>query len=552
MKNALIAVAAALAAGASAAGGHAGRRHAHEAFHQARDLTTGTPAEASCSCTTIYTTITGEGVLVPPPAPTTTIKTPAVVPTPEVTTYHEPGTYTIPATTITVKSTTTVCAAASTHLPSGTHTIGGVTTVVKTSTTVVCPVATVTTENGVVTSKIVTTTYVCPTAGTYTIGPETTTVLKETMVLYPTPVEYPPGVYSHDAIVTTITKTNYVAFCPLTSSKAPEPTPAPAPVTPAPAPVKVAEAPKVEAPKVEAPKVEAPKPAILYEEPKAEPSQAPKSAPAPVGKLGVTGEKWAITYTPYTEDAAGLCKDSSTVKSDIALIASKGFKALRVYSTDCGALESIPAAAAEHGLQLILGIFINQSGIGGAQQQVDQILSWGKFQMVDLVVVGNEALFTTPPRASAGDLAGFISSTKAALKAKGYNGPVTTAEPLNIWQANAGALCDAVDVVGLNIHPFFNADVEASGAGTFARGQLEIAAALCPGKDAYNLETGWPSAATHCNGKACAGPAEQAAAIKSIMAEIGGKSVMFSFGDDKWKQPGEFGCEQHWGSIQLY
>jgi len=472
-----------------------------------------------------------------------------VVPTPEVTTL-QPGTHTIPATTITLTSTTTVCGAASTNVPSGTHTLGGVTTVVDKSTTVVCQIATATTDkNGIVTNTLTSTSYVCPSAGTYTIGAETTHVTAQTVVVYPTPATYAPGTYTHDEIVATVTKTNFVYFCPLTVKV--EPTPAPAPA-PAPA-VKVAEAPKVEAPKVEQ------KPApVLYEAPAPKPATQvvepvkPSSAPAPAGKLGVTGEKWALTYTPYTEDAAGLCKDKATVEADIALIASKGFTAVRVYSTDCGALETIPAACSKHGINLILGIFINDSGIGGAQVQVDAILAWGKFEMVDLVVVGNEALFSTPPRASSGELAGFINSVKGALRAKGYNGPVTTAEPLNVWQANAGALCDAVDVVGLNIHPFFNADVEASGAGKFAKGQLEIAAALCPGKDAYNLETGWPSCADRCNGKACAGAAEQAAALSSIMSEIGGKSVMFSFGNDQWKKPGEFGCEQCWGSIQHY
>ena len=62
MKTAgVFAAAAALAAGVSAQG-HAGRRHAHEAFRLARGLTTGTglSPEATCGCTTIYTTITGE------------------------------------------------------------------------------------------------------------------------------------------------------------------------------------------------------------------------------------------------------------------------------------------------------------------------------------------------------------------------------------------------------------------------------------------------------------------------------------------------------------
>lgn len=60
MKAGVFAVAAAMAAGVSA--GHANRRHAHEAFHLERGLlSTGTAVEPTCGCTTIYTTITGEG-----------------------------------------------------------------------------------------------------------------------------------------------------------------------------------------------------------------------------------------------------------------------------------------------------------------------------------------------------------------------------------------------------------------------------------------------------------------------------------------------------------
>ncbi len=63
MKAGVIAVAAALATGVSAGKHHIARRHAHEAFHLERglNLTTATPPEPTCGCTTIYTTITGEG-----------------------------------------------------------------------------------------------------------------------------------------------------------------------------------------------------------------------------------------------------------------------------------------------------------------------------------------------------------------------------------------------------------------------------------------------------------------------------------------------------------
>jgi hypothetical protein len=61
MKAGVLAIAAALATGVVAKG-HAARRHAHEAFHLEKrglELTTGSAPEATCGCTTIYTTITG-------------------------------------------------------------------------------------------------------------------------------------------------------------------------------------------------------------------------------------------------------------------------------------------------------------------------------------------------------------------------------------------------------------------------------------------------------------------------------------------------------------
>jgi hypothetical protein len=62
MKAGFLVVAAAIASGVSAKKHHNHRRHNHEDFHMERGLvlTTGAP-EPTCGCTTIYTTITGEG-----------------------------------------------------------------------------------------------------------------------------------------------------------------------------------------------------------------------------------------------------------------------------------------------------------------------------------------------------------------------------------------------------------------------------------------------------------------------------------------------------------
>jgi exo-beta-1,3-glucanase (GH17 family) len=515
MKAGFLVAAAAIASGVSAKA----RRHNHEAFHMERGLllTTGTPSEPTCGCTTVYTTITGEGTLyIPPPPATTTVATtapattsPATVPTPFVTTCPTPGVYTIPATTITITEETTVCAATSTTATSGTNTAGGVTTVVETSTTVVCPYATVSTSSGVVTTTILTTTYVCPTPGTYTIAPQTTVCEVETIWVYPTVTSYPAGTYTQSEVIETVTETDYVIFCPYTS-------PAPAlPVSTSPA---------------------APAP----------PAPPATSTSNNGGKLGNSGKKWAITYSPYQNN--GQCKDAGTVTSDIEAISAAGYTSVRVYSTDCSSLQNIGSACATYGLQMIIGVFINESGCSGAAEQVTEIVAWAQWDLVELIVIGNEAIFGGFTTAS--ELAEFIVTSKSSFASAGYTGPCTTTEPLNIWQESVDVLCEVVDVVGCNIHAYFNGDVEPSGAGAFVSGQLDLVDGLCEGKYGINLETGWPSAG-NCIGVSCPGPAEQLAALESLAESVGGKSVVLSFFDDEWKDNGDCACEQHWGISEI-
>jgi exo-beta-1,3-glucanase (GH17 family) len=368
----------------------------------------------------------------------------------------------------------------------------------------VCPYATVKTSGGVTTSTILTTTYVCPSAGTYTIAPITTTVVSSTVLVYPTPATYAPGTYHQPEVVTTITETDYVVFCPYTSVQAPAPTSSAAPVAA---------------------------------------SSAEENA-----VVGSSGGQWAVTYTPYTQ--SGECKAASDVMADMALIKAGGFSAVRIYATDCNGLQNVGAGCEAVGLKLILGVFIESSGISGAQEQVTEIIAWAQWSIVELIVVGNEAIFNgycTPS-----ELASFISSSKAAFAAAGYTGPCTTTEPLNILQEYTEVFCEVVDIVGCNIHPFFNGAIDASSAGSFVASQLQIVEALCEGKSAVNLETGWPSQATMCNGAACASPENQKIAIEAIVAAAGSKSAILSFQNDLWKDAGEFGCEEYWGIIQLF
>ncbi|KAE9381488.1 glycoside hydrolase family 17 protein, partial [Stipitochalara longipes BDJ] len=515
-----------MAAGVSAKGhGHDHRRHAHDIFHAERGL-----ANETCvaGCTTIYTTIYGEATLYnapPPPStstpvPVSTSEAPATVPTPYVTTCATPGVYTFPATTLTVTEEVTAYGAASTTATPGTNTAGGVTTVVETSTTVVCPYATTTVSGGITTSTILTTSYVCPSAGTYTIAPVTTVVSLETVWVYPTVTSYAPGTYTQPEVVETVTETDYVFFCPYTSS-APAPPPPTYKASPPPAPTYKASPP--------------PPP----------PSSPSKPSGPSGGGLGTSGKKWAVTYSPFTN--TGDCKDASGVEVDLQAIAASGYTSVRIYASVCGGLDTVGAAAEKYGLKIIAGVFIDHTGIGGgsaAAEDVSALIAWGKWSLVELIVIGNEAVFNN--YVSGSQLAGFISSSKSAFAAAGYTGPSTTTEPLDILQANKGALCGVLDLVGCNIHPYFNGDIYPSGAGAFVAGQLSLVDALCPGKTGINLETGWPYAG-NANGVSIPSPANQLTALESIANAVGGKSVVLSFYDDLWKPAGSCGCETSFG-----
>ena len=141
------------------------------------------------------------------------------------------------------------------------------------------------------------------------------------------------------------------------------------------------------------------------------------------------------------------------MSADIASIAGKGFTTIRVYSTDCSTLANVGTAARSNGLKLILGVFISSTGISGAEGQVTDIVSWAQWDLVELVVVGNEAVFNGYCSASA--LAGFVSSTKGTLSGAGYTGPVSTTEPIETWLSSGSAFCGVVDVVAANLYAFF-------------------------------------------------------------------------------------------------
>lgn len=272
------------------------------------------------------------------------------------------------------------------------------------------------------------------------------------------------------------------------------------------------------------------------------------AAPLKEAHYGLTvAGLYGLSFTPYAPN--GACMSQDEVTKNLQHIKKMGFKSVRVYSTDCNSLEHIGSACKQLDMEMIVGVYIDSSGISGAQEQVQAISRWAQWSMVKLIVVGNEAI--SSGYSSATELASFISSARQTFRDAGYSGNVTTSEHIAIWQQyGVSTLCSHVDIVGANIHPFFNPQTTPAQAGMFARSEYNDLESIC-NKPVLNLETGWPNAGD-ANGLAVPGFDEQKIAIITIAKAIGPSSVFFSYSDDPWKNPGPFNVEQHWGCRSVF
>ncbi len=397
------------------------------------------------------------------------------------------------------------------------------------------------------------------TPGVYSYPPSTVVLTEDVVV--PSITSFPPGTYVQNEVVTTVTDTKTLITCPYELVTPPAPvaptTSVVAPTTPAvptiPAvptttaavppvvPSTTAAPPPVESTTV--PSVAPPAPSS----PSAPSSSVPapsssvpsSSVPKPSGSLkgDQPGVPWGTTYTPYYP-TSGLCMSKEDVEKDIAALAAKGIKIVRTYSTDCNTLENVGSACEKHGIQMMVGVFIDGSGCSASDakiaEQISALKNWAKWDMVPLINIGNEAIING--HCSAQQIATLIQTCRGEFS--GYTGPYTTAETVNIWEApeTQSALCGVVDVIGTNAHAFFNYQTTAASAGQFVKSQLDLVSNLCPGKEGIVLETGWPSKGNSM-GSAIAGVSEQAIAIASIIKECGDQSILFSLYDDQWKDP---------------
>lgn len=227
---------------------------------------------------------------------------------------------------------------------------------------------------------------------------------------------------------------------------------------------------------------------------------------------------------------------------------------IRFFALDRGQ-QDVVLGAKSLGFKVAVGAWIGKDAVS-SQKEVDALIALIKRGKVDLAVVGNEVL-DTDNGVSAETLIGYIEQVKKAAKGRA---PVTTAATPRVWAENP-ALVRAVDVVGLNVYPFWE-KVSIDGALVSFSKTYAAIKAVSGGKQVVITETGWPSDGGGY-GDALANSQNAQRYLDEVSAYTIEKSIpLFYFAayDEPWKAAYEQAYGAHWGlydaagvrKLQLY
>jgi len=132
---------------------------------------------------------------------------------------------------------------------------------------------------------------------------------------------------------------------------------------------------------------------------------------------------------------------------------------------------------------------------------------------------------------TASELLSKIASVKASVRAAGYTGPVTTAEPPSSFIDNP-SLCTSstLDLVGINAHSYFDPNTTPAQCGSFVLNQISITKSACGGKAVFVTESGYPHKGI-TNGGNVPSYDNQRIALTSLFQATQGYVTLFTYTD---------------------
>src|ERR1700726_2107381 len=215
-------------------------------------------------------------------------------------------------------------------------------------------------------------------------------------------------------------------------------------------------------------------------------------------------------------------------------------KAIRLYSST-GGVELVPPIAAEFGLKVTVGAWIDKNADRN-EREIDAAINLAKRNSnVIGVVVGNETVYRGEQKPE--DLIELIKRVK-----KSVNVPVTTGEIWNIWR-DFPELASYVDFIAAHVLPYWE-NFTANQAVDQAVYIYQMLRDKFPGKRIMIAEFGWPSAGYNLR-NADPGPFQQAVVLRNFVARaeaIGMEYNIVEAIDQPWKFF-EGGVGPYWGFL---
>jgi exo-beta-1,3-glucanase (GH17 family)/cellulose synthase/poly-beta-1,6-N-acetylglucosamine synthase-like glycosyltransferase len=215
--------------------------------------------------------------------------------------------------------------------------------------------------------------------------------------------------------------------------------------------------------------------------------------------------------------------------------------AIRLYSST-GGLELVPPIAAEFGLKVTVGVWLDKHEDRNQREIASAIDLVRKNRNVNGVVVGNETILTDQMKVD--DLIKIIQKVKRDINGQV---PVTTGDTWKSYEDHP-ELASAVDFVAVHVLPYW-ADIPAEGAVDEAvRIYNHLRNDVFPGKHIVIAEFGWPSGGYNRQ-SSVPGKLEQASVIRSFISRAQALGIDYNVieaFDQPWKtSEGSVGA--YWG-----
>jgi exo-beta-1,3-glucanase (GH17 family)/cellulose synthase/poly-beta-1,6-N-acetylglucosamine synthase-like glycosyltransferase len=254
----------------------------------------------------------------------------------------------------------------------------------------------------------------------------------------------------------------------------------------------------------------------------------------------VTSPLASISYSPYSRYQHPLHGDRPTaaqIRADLSIL-SPYTNTIRTYSSTAGG-ELVPAIAAEFGLKVTLGIWIDKDESRNEREIQAAIALARRYNNVNAIVVGNETIYRGEK--SVDELIRLLQRVKRQSPV-----PVTTGEIWAVW-IDHPKLASAVDFVAAHILPYW----EGVGTTRVVEQTIEFYNKLRrvhPGKRIVIAEFGWPSAGYNMHA-AEPGPIEQATVLRDFVARAEAYGIDYNIieaFDQPWKTA-EGSVGMYWG-----